>query len=343
MSRSNIHFLFRPQSIAVVGASTREGTVGHALFSNVLMNHYTGVVFPVNMKAKSVMGVKAYPSILHIPDEVDLAVLVVPALTVPAALSECGQKGVKAAIVISAGFKELGPVGAKLEKSVRQRAREHCIAMVGPNCFGLINTDSTVRLNTTFGRVMPQHGNIAFVSQSGAVGVNALEYAESEGVGLSKFASIGNKADVNENDLLEYLKEDDETDVIAMYLEDLVDPAEFMRIARTITSDPGRPKPILAIKSGRTSEGRRRPLHTPARWQGRTRPTTPSSPSHACCASRPSTSSSPRRRRWPTSPRRKARASPSSPMPAASASWPPTRAYRTGSGSPRWARTPWRN
>ncbi len=255
MSTNKLDCLFRPESVAVIGASTRAGSVGHALFSNILMNGYTGVVYPVNMKAKSVLGVKAYPSVLHVPDDVELAVLIVPALAVPATLSECGEKGVKAAIVISAGFKELGPTGAKLEKSVREKARSHGISMIGPNCFGLINTDPRTRLNTTFGRVMPDHGNIAFVSQSGAVGVNALEYARSEGVGLSKFVSIGNKADVNENDLLAYLRDDDETDVIALYLEDLVDPAAFMRIAREVTSNTERPKPVLAIKSGRTSEG----------------------------------------------------------------------------------------
>lgn len=255
MNRSNLHFLFRPQSVAVIGASTREGSVGRALFANILMNGYTGVVYPVNMKTKSVLGVKAYPSILHIPDEIDLAILIVPALAVPATIAECGQKGVKAAIVISAGFKELGPTGAKLERSVRDRARQYGIAMIGPNCFGMINTDPNVSLNTTFGRVMPGYGKIAFISQSGAVGITALDYAHSEDVGLSKFASIGNKADINENDLLAYLKDDDETAVICLYLEDLVNPREFMRIAREITSDPNHPKPILAIKAGRTSEG----------------------------------------------------------------------------------------
>ncbi len=257
MSRNSLHSIFKPQSIAVIGASTRKGSIGQAMFANILMNGYTGVVFPVNMRARSVLGVKAYPSVLHVPDEIDLAILVVPALAVPETLSECGEKGVKAAIVISAGFKELGPTGAKLEQSVRDRARKHDIRLIGPNCFGVINTDSSFRLNATFGRVMPGHGNIAFISQSGAVGVNALEYAEAEDVGLSKFASIGNKADINENDLLAFLGDDDETDVIAFYLEDLVNPREFMRIARKITSNPDRPKPILAIKSGRTSEGAR--------------------------------------------------------------------------------------
>ncbi|MBN2538259.1 acetate--CoA ligase family protein [candidate division WOR-3 bacterium] len=255
MARASLDSLFKPDSIAVIGASTREGSVGHALFSNILMNGYTGTVFPVNMRARSVLGVKAYPSIRDIPDDIDLAILIVPALAVPATLAECGQKKVKAAIIISAGFKELGPSGARLEESLKDKARQYGIRMIGPNCFGLINTARDVRLNTTFGRVMPTHGNIAFMSQSGAVGVNALEYAESEGVGLSKFASIGNKADINENDLLTYLKDDDETDVIAFYLEDLVNPREFMQIAREVTSNPDRPKPILAIKSGRTSEG----------------------------------------------------------------------------------------
>ncbi len=257
MSSANLDFIFKPRSIAVIGASTKEGSVGRALFANILFNGYTGVVYPVNPKAKSILGVKAYPSILDIEDEIELAILIVPAITVPAVLAECGQKRVKGAIIISAGFKELGPAGAALEQAVKERARTWGIRLVGPNCFGMINTHPEVRLNTTFGKVMPRFGNIALVSQSGAVGANALEYAEVEEVGLSKFISIGNKADINECDLLAYLKEDEETDVIALYLEDLVNPAEFMRIAREITSHPKHPKPILAIKAGRTTEGAR--------------------------------------------------------------------------------------
>lgn len=257
MKTNNLDFIFKPRSVAVIGASSKEGSVGRALFANILFNGYTGVVFPVNPRAKSILGVKAYPSILDIEDEIDLAILIVPAITVPAVLAECGQKKVKGAIVISAGFKELGATGAALEQAVKERARTWGIRLIGPNCFGMINTSPAVRLNTTFGRVMPRTGNIALISQSGAVGVNALEYAESEEVGLSKFISIGNKADINECDLLEYLKDDEETDVIALYLEDLVNPPEFMRIAREITSHAKRPKPILAIKAGRTSEGAR--------------------------------------------------------------------------------------
>ncbi|MEO0086392.1 MAG: CoA-binding protein, partial [candidate division WOR-3 bacterium] len=214
--------LFSPRSVAVIGASNREGSVGRALFANILMNGYTGTVFPVNMTARSVLGVKAYPSILDIEDEIELAILIVPALAVPATMAECGQKKVKAAIVISAGFKELGPTGAQLEAAVRDRARQYGIRMVGPNCFGLTNSSPKVRLSATFGRTTPKFGNIALVSQSGAIGVNALEYAENEEVGLSKFISIGNKADVNECDLLAYLRDDQETDVIMLYIEDLV-------------------------------------------------------------------------------------------------------------------------
>lgn len=257
MESSNLDCIFRPKSVAVIGASNREGSVGRALFANILMNGYTGVVYPVNMTAKSVLGVKAYESVLQVPDEVELAVLIVPALAVPATLAECGQKKVKGAVVISAGFKELGPSGAELEQAVRDRARKWGIRLIGPNCFGVIDGSPQVRLNATFGRSMPTFGNIALVSQSGAIGVNALEYAIAEEVGLSKFASIGNKADINENDLLAYLRDDPETDVIMLYLEDLVNPAEFLRIARETTSHPQKPKPILAIKAGRTSEGAR--------------------------------------------------------------------------------------
>jgi len=257
MSRCNLDCIFRPGSVAVIGASNREGSVGRALFANVLLNGYTGVVYPVNNRARSVLGVKAYNSVLDIPDEVEMAVLIVPALAVPAILAECGQKKVKGAVVISAGFKELGPTGAQLEAAVRDRARQWGIRLIGPNCFGIIDGSPAVRLNATFGRSMPDFGNIALVSQSGAIGVNALEYAISEDVGLSKFASIGNKADINENDLLAYLRDDPETDVVMLYLEDLVNPTEFMRIARETTSHPTKPKPILAIKAGRTTEGAR--------------------------------------------------------------------------------------
>jgi acetyltransferase len=222
-------------------------------FANILLNGYTGVVYPVNLRSPSVMGVKAYPSLIHIPDEVDLAVIIVPAPLVPEVIEECGHKGVKSAVIITAGFKEIGEKGKLLERRVKELAGNYNIPLIGPNCFGVINTDQSIRFNATFGRAMPPAGNVAFISQSGAVGLTALEYAEAEGIGLSKFASIGNKADLNENDLLEYLKDDKLTRVILLYLEDLVEPVKFLDTARTITEQVG--KPILAIKAGRTAEG----------------------------------------------------------------------------------------
>jgi len=251
--REQLKYIFWPRSIAIVGASTKTGSVGQVTFANILLNGYTGVVYPVNLTARSVMGVKAYPSLIHILDEVDLAVIIIPATYVPETIEECGSKGVKGAVIISAGFKEIGQKGALLEKRVKELARKYNIALIGPNCFGIINTDHRVRLNATFGRVMPEPGNITFITQSGAVGVTALEYAEAEGIGLAKFVSIGNKADINENDLLEYLKEDEQTGVILLYLEDLVEPQKFLETARTITEEAQ--KPILAIKAGRTAEG----------------------------------------------------------------------------------------
>ncbi len=249
--------LLAPRSVAVIGASRRPDTVGRAVFANILLNDFQGVVYPVNPRARSILGVRAYPSVLDIPDDIDLAVVVVPADVVPQVLEECGQKGVPAAVVISAGFKEIGPEGARREEKVREVARKYNMALMGPNCLGLINTDPKVRLNATFARSMPPAGNIAFISQSGAVGVAALEYVVGANIGLSKFLSVGNKAVLHENHLLEALAEDMQTDVILLYLEDLEDPKGFIDLARAITSELPHKKPILAIKSGRTREGAR--------------------------------------------------------------------------------------
>lgn len=252
-----IEALLAPRSVAVIGASTRPEAVGRAVFANILMGEFQGVVYPVNPKARSILGVRAYPSVLDIPDDVDLAVIVVRATLVPKVLEECAQKGVPAAVVISAGFKEIGPEGAQLEAQIREIAQRANIALMGPNCLGLINTDPKVHLNATFARSMPPHGNIAFISQSGAVGVAALEYVVGENIGLSKFLSLGNKALLHENHLLEALANDPQTDVILLYLEDLEDPKGFIELARTITGELPHKKPILAIKSGRTREGAR--------------------------------------------------------------------------------------
>ena len=253
----DLSLLFAPRSVAVIGATNRAGSVGHAVFANVFKHSYAGVVYPVNPRLTSVMSVKAFPSVLDIPDAVDLSIIIVPRDTVPGVMRECGQKGIKAAIVITAGFKELGGEGVKLEQEVLQAARDNGIRLLGPNCLGIINTDPQVCLNGSFARLMPKSGNIALVSQSGAVGVAALEYAQGEEIGLSKFVSVGNKADLSENDFLGYLQEDPQTEVILLYLEDLTDPPKFFQLAREITGETGNKKPILVIKSGRTAAGAR--------------------------------------------------------------------------------------
>jgi len=248
---SDLQSIFSPQSVAVIGASTRPDSVGRAVFGNILHYEYAGVVYPVNPKARSIMGVRAYASVLEIPDPVDLAVIIVPSTGVAQVLEECGRKGIKGAIVITAGFRELGGEGISKEAAVLAAARKSGIPLLGPNCLGIINTDPQLSLNASFSRLMPQPGNIALISQSGAVGVAALEYAQAERIGLSKFVSVGNKADLNETDFLAYLLEDPQTDVILMYLEDLTDPRGFCLLAQ----ESGQRKPILAIKSGRTAAG----------------------------------------------------------------------------------------
>ncbi|MBM4294767.1 MAG: CoA-binding protein [Deltaproteobacteria bacterium] len=253
---SYLQAIFAPRAVAVIGATSRPASVGRAVFANILGHGYAGVAYPVNPRAASIMSVKAYPSVRDIPDAVDLAIVIVPRDTVPRILEECGETGVKAAIVITAGFKELGGEGAVHEQQVLEAARRGGLRLLGPNCLGVINTDPQVSLNGSFAGVMPLPGNVALVSQSGAVGTAALEYAHGERVGLSKFVSVGNKADLNENDFLAYLKDDPLTGVILFYLEDLADPSRFFQLAREV-GEQEQKKPILAIKSGRTAAGAR--------------------------------------------------------------------------------------
>ncbi len=252
---SGLNSIFYPRSIAIIGASREAGSVGQSLLANLIDSRFKGIVYPVNPKAKGVLGIKSYPQVMDIPDEVDLAVVVVPAPFVPSVLEECGKKGIKGAVIISAGFKEVGAEGAKLEQKVKNIMNEYGLSLVGPNCLGVVNTDLQSSMNATFGTLMPKEGNIAFISQSGALCVAVLDYAKEASIGFSKFISMGNKAGINENDLLLYLRDDPQTDVILMYLEDLVNGREFMNIARDITSHPSHPKPIIALKAGRTFVG----------------------------------------------------------------------------------------
>lgn len=257
MSTQDLKPVMEPQSIAVIGASRQEGSVGYAVLQNLLVGNFRGVIYPVNPKARSICGIRAYPSVLEIPDEVDLAVVAVPAAIVPGVIEECGKKGVKGAIVISAGFKEVGVEGVRLERQVKEISKRYGMALVGPNCLGIINTSPSVKMDASFAREMPIEGDIAFVSQSGALCSAVLGYAKGQGIGFSKVVSMGNKAGVNENDFLNYLWNDRQTKVILLYLEDLADGRRFLELAREITGEGEKRKPIIAIKSGRTPEGAR--------------------------------------------------------------------------------------
>lgn len=251
----NIDSVFYPKSVAIIGASRQTGSVGHSLLANIIDSRFQGVVYPVNPKARAILGIKCYPRVLDIPDDVDLAVVIVPAPLVPQVLEECGVKGIKGAVIISAGFKEIGRRGIEREHKVKEIIEKYGIALVGPNCLGVVNTAPDSSMNATFGTQMPKEGNIAFISQSGALCVAVLDYAKEANIGFSKFISMGNKAGLTENDLLVYLNDDPLTHVILMYLEDLVDGREFISIARKITSHRKNPKPIIALKAGRTFIG----------------------------------------------------------------------------------------
>lgn len=247
--------IFYPKTMAIIGASRQQGSVGQALLANIIDSRFQGIVYPVNPQAKGILGIKCYARVMDIPDKLDLAVVIVPSRFVPGILEECGKKKIKGAIVISAGFKEIGGEGIELEKKVQKIIQKYDISLVGPNCLGIMNTDLKSSMNATFGTPMSKEGNIAFISQSGALCAAVLDYAKESNIGFSKFISMGNKAGLTENELLLYLKNDPKTDVILMYLEDLVNGREFMKIAHDITSSPTNPKPIIALKAGRTPLG----------------------------------------------------------------------------------------
>ncbi|HEY3331823.1 MAG TPA: acetate--CoA ligase family protein [Capsulimonadaceae bacterium] len=255
MTPRDLKTLFAPKSIAVVGATERPGSVGESIFRNLLYNGFQGVVYPINFRAKHVMGVHAYPSLTALGEAVDLAIMCVPPPAVMSALEECGKLGIKNVSVITAGFKEIGGEGVELENQLKALAKKYDINLMGPNCLGHINTDPTVKMNASFSRRTPDQGNLGFISQSGALCGAVLDYAAAKKIGFSKFISFGNKADVNEFDLLNYLSEDPATDVIIMYLEDLIQGRAFVDLAREITGERATRKPILAIKTGRTAQG----------------------------------------------------------------------------------------
>jgi acetyl coenzyme A synthetase (ADP forming)-like protein len=245
--------MLAPRSVAVIGAGRKRKTIGGEVFHNLMDGGFNGPVYPVNPSAEVVQSVHAYKSILDIPGPVDLAVIVVPAKLVMAAAKECAQKGVHGMVVITAGFAETGPAGREMQRELMAIARESGMRVIGPNCMGVINTHDDVRMNATFSPNAPLQGNVGFLSQSGALGLAVIEYANTLNLGLSTFISVGNKADLSGNDFIQYWAEDPATDVIALYLESLGNPRKFARITRRV----GRHKPILAVKSGRSSAGAR--------------------------------------------------------------------------------------
>jgi acetyltransferase len=251
-----IDAIFAPESVAVVGASTTPGKVGHDIFANILRGGFTGTLYPVNPSARSVLSVRAYPSITEIPDPVDLSMIILPPQSALATVGDAIEKGVKGIVIVSAGFREVGPQGREIEDRIVAMCREAGVRMVGPNCLGVINPNPSVRLNASFSSRMPGFGNISFISQSGALCTAVLDFAADREFGFSKFVSIGNKADVDELDLLRYFHNDLDTEVILLYLEELRRGPEFIEAVKEITSG-ARPTPVLAIKSGRTSAGAR--------------------------------------------------------------------------------------
>jgi len=245
--------ILRPRAVAVVGASREPGTIGNQLVVNLVDYGFTGIVYPVNPRASSVHAIRAYPSVSAIGAPVDLAVIAVPKQFVLSVVEDCASAGVRGVVVISAGFREVGPEGAERERLLVEIVRRAGMRMVGPNCMGVLNAEPTVSMNATFAPLMPPFGGVAFVSQSGAMGLSVLDYAREYGIGISQFVSVGNKPDVSGNDLLLQWEHDPSVSVILMYTENFGNPKRFREIASRIT----KVKPVIALKSGRSVVGAR--------------------------------------------------------------------------------------
>lgn len=245
--------LLSPRVVAVVGAGRTPGGIGHATLQAMVEYGYTGHLFAVNPHATDIAGVPAFPSISTIPEPVDLVVIAVPAAGVPAVMADAAAAGVRAAVILTAGFGEVDADGGQSQADLVRLARQHGIRIVGPNCLGILNTDPATRMAATFSPALPPAGGLALASQSGAIGIAVLDHAARTGVGISSFVSLGNKADVSGNDLLSYWYDDPATKAVALYLESFGNPRRFARVARTL----GRRKPIIAVISGRSTAGQR--------------------------------------------------------------------------------------
>lgn len=253
-TKASVRNFLQPRTVAVIGASRRKGSIGWQLFRNIVEGEFTGVLYPVNPDASSVQSVQSFKNVLDCPGVVDLAFIVVPAKFVLQVADECGRKGVSSLVVISSGFSEIGgEQGSHMQEDLLNVCRRYGMRLIGPNCMGIISTDDAVGLNGQFAPFRPLEGNVSFLSQSGALGIAVIQELNSLGLGLSSFISVGNKADISGNDLLQYWEDDKKTDVILMYLESFGNPRKFSRIARRVSGS----KPVVVVKSGRTVSGSR--------------------------------------------------------------------------------------
>jgi acetyltransferase len=246
-SVASLRAFLNPKSVAVIGASRRRNTIGNFVFRNLIQQDFKGVVYPVNPFAEVIAAVKAYPSVLAIPGDIDLAIISVPQEHVQQVAEECARKGVKGMIVMTSGFSDAGSEGAESEHKLLKTVRSYGIRMLGPNCMGIINTNPEINLNATFSNVFPPHGTIAFASESGVLGSAILMYATNLNIGLSTFVSIGNRSDISSNELLQYWEGDPDTNVVLLYLESFGNPRKFTRVSRSITSK----KPVVAVTGDR--------------------------------------------------------------------------------------------
>ncbi|MBN1948665.1 MAG: CoA-binding protein, partial [Candidatus Cloacimonetes bacterium] len=249
METKKLNKIFNPKVIAIIGASAKEGSVGHALMKNIIGSGFDGIVYPINPKRSNILGVKSYQSLEEIPDRVDLAIIATPARTVPEVVENCGKAGVSGILLISAGFSEIGEEGKKLTDQIKASVRKYGMRMIGPNCLGFIKP--SIWLNASFATKMALPGKIAFISQSGALCTAILDWSVEQNVGFSHFVSIGSMIDVSFHDLIDYFGSDPHTSSILVYMESLSDARSFLSAARAFA----RNKPIIVLKVGKSSEG----------------------------------------------------------------------------------------
>jgi len=243
--------IMRPKAIAVIGATERQGSLGRELVNNIIRYEFSGEIYLINPKSDTLFGKKTYKSVLDVPGQVDLAVIVIPNTLVSEAIDQCHEKGIKGVVIITAGYKETGAEGAKLEQDLVEKLHKYGMRAVGPNCMGVLNTDPSVRMNAQFAEDLPNPGKTAFVSQSGALGAAIITISKDFNIGLSQFVSVGNKADVNDATMLEYWEDDSNVDQILLYVESIENPVNFRQLASRISKK----KPIVAVKSGRSAAG----------------------------------------------------------------------------------------